>query len=100
MLSLRRLSAPELRFLRKYTGMSTSMLAERLRVSDDDVNAWEDGVKRIPIFAEARLRSIVLREKPIERYEFTLGRSREPKVAYASERKRWRRDGSTVEAHA
>ena len=98
--SVRRLIPAEFRFLRKYTGMSTSMLAARLGTEDDRVNAWEAGREPIPLRAELRLRYIVFKERPIERYDdFTPGRTREPKVAYRAKQKQWRRDGR-AQAHA
>jgi DNA-binding transcriptional regulator YiaG len=88
--AIRRLVPQEVRFLRKYTGLSSSTFAARLSTRDEEVLEWEAGLRRMPLWAELWLRVIVLKDNPVERYGFLPPeRRREPHVAFQPERQRW-----------
>jgi len=63
-----RLGAAEIRFLRKYLGLSGSDFAERIGVDRATVSKWETGGQPMGTTADRLLRLMVAHEKPIEAY--------------------------------
>lgn len=64
-----RLRGPELRFLRKYLGLSSATYANVVGVSDETVLAWEAGTRRPPFRTELMLRAMILTQAPVESYD-------------------------------
>ena len=63
-----RLTAPEVRYLRKYLGWSSSDLAHRIGVAPETISRWENGHEAIGVVPDRLLRLIVALEKPVEAY--------------------------------
>lgn len=63
-----RLSAAEVKFLRKYLGWSSSSFAKVMGTAPATVSRWEGGKQPMGVVAEHLLRVLVFREKPIEEY--------------------------------
>jgi putative zinc finger/helix-turn-helix YgiT family protein len=65
-----RLLASEVRFLRKYLGLSTEDLAARLAVARETLSRWQSltAPQEMNETAERLLRLMVLRERPVEEY--------------------------------
>ncbi len=63
-----RLSAAEVKFLRKYLGWSSASFAKVMGTAPATVSRWESGKQPMGVVAEHLLRVLVFREKPIEEY--------------------------------
>ena len=65
-----RLTAPEIRFLRKYLGWSKTDFARKLHVRPEQVSRWESDSKSMPMNkqSELLLRSLVALGNKIEHY--------------------------------
>lgn len=63
-----RLSAAEVKFLRKYLGWSSSSFAKVMGTAPATVSRWESGKQPMGLVAEHLLRVLVFREKPVEEY--------------------------------
>jgi putative zinc finger/helix-turn-helix YgiT family protein len=80
-----RLSAEEIRFLRKYLGLSGTDFAQHLGVSPETVSRWEQGKKPMGPTADRFLRWLVATREPMSHYPLTMLKD------VASEKpKRWR----------
>jgi putative zinc finger/helix-turn-helix YgiT family protein len=64
-----RLSAAEVRFLRKHLGWSGSDFAKRIGVSPETVSRWENGREAIGPQADRLLRLMVVYLAPVESYK-------------------------------
>lgn len=82
-----RLFSDEIRFLRKYLGLSREDFARAIGVTEDEVNAVETGAERMGLRNEIQLRVMVLTRGPVQDYKFGVGR--EPTVRYRKDRSRW-----------
>lgn len=63
-----RLTGPQVRFLRKYLGLSGTDFARRMGVSKESVSRWETGKQHISPSNDRLLRLMVAYEEPIEDY--------------------------------
>jgi putative zinc finger/helix-turn-helix YgiT family protein len=63
-----RLTAQEIRFLRKYLGFSGVDFAATLDVTPETVSRWEGGKKQMSPISERALRLMVFVRSPIEEY--------------------------------
>ncbi len=63
-----RLSPDEIRFLRKYLGLSGQDLARRLKVRPETVSRWEHGKQSLRESVELALRLLALVEEPRATY--------------------------------
>lgn len=63
-----RLTAQEVRFLRKYLGFSGVDFAATLDVTPETVSRWETGKKQMSPVAERALRLMVFVRSPIDQY--------------------------------
>ncbi len=63
-----RLSAAEVKFLRKYLGWSSASFAKVMGTAPATVSRWESGKQPMGVVAEHLLRVLVFREKPVEEY--------------------------------
>lgn len=63
-----RLSGEEIRFLRKYLGLSGIQMSSVMGVSRETVSRWETGAAPMGIPSERLLRLMVFRLKPVEAY--------------------------------
>lgn len=64
-----KLAPGEIRFLRKYLGLSGADAAKRLHVSAETMSRWENGVRPMAPTAERLLRLLALKDRPILDYE-------------------------------
>ena len=67
-----RLTAQEVRFLRKYLGWSSSDLANRIGVKAETISRWENGHETIGVVPDRLLRLMVALEKPVDDYNIKL----------------------------
>lgn len=63
-----RLTGPQVRFLRKYLGLSGTDFARRMGVSKESVSRWETEKQHISPSNDRLLRLMVAYEEPIEDY--------------------------------
>jgi putative zinc finger/helix-turn-helix YgiT family protein len=63
-----RLSGSEIRFLRKYLGVSSATFADLLGTTDEIVLAWEGSAQRLPIRTEIAIRVLVAARQPVTSY--------------------------------
>lgn len=67
-----RLSPHEIRFLRKYLGLSGGDFAEHIGVSPETVSRWEQGKKPMGATADRFLRWLVATRDPISHYPLAM----------------------------
>lgn len=67
-----RLTPDEIKFLRKYLGLSGEDLARRMGVSPETVSRWENGHRNMSESNERLLRLIAAHESPVEDYRSAL----------------------------
>ncbi len=93
-----RLSAPEVRFLRKYLGLSGKDLADHLGVTPETVSRWEGGSSPIGVTADRFLRFLVLTREPVSGYpidglkEMAVEKARPMRVGLRVDDGGWRPD--------
>jgi len=63
-----RLAGPEVRFLRKYLGLSTTDFASRMGTARETVSRWERAILPIGPQADRLLRLLVARTAPVKDY--------------------------------
>jgi len=63
-----RLTGEEVRFLRKYLGLSSADFAHRIGVTQETISRWENGHEPIGIVPDRTLRLMVALEKPVQEY--------------------------------
>ena len=66
-----RLSGAEVRFLRKYLGLSGTAFAEHMGVDPSTVSNWENDKAPIGSPSDRLLRMMVVHQSPVEHYELT-----------------------------
>lgn len=66
-----RLAGSEIRFLRKYLGLSSTDLARRMGTTRETVSRWEGGATPIGPLADRLLRLLVTTTHPVEDYSRT-----------------------------
>jgi putative zinc finger/helix-turn-helix YgiT family protein len=64
-----RLAPPEIRFLRKYLGLSGVDFAAHMGVTPESVSRWENGAMEMSTTAERLLRHLVARQAPLDDYK-------------------------------
>ena len=64
----RMLASVEIRFLRKYIGLSAEDFAQRMGVARETVSRWENGAKPMGAVADRLLRLLVVTHEPSENY--------------------------------
>ncbi|MDQ7797886.1 MAG: type II toxin-antitoxin system MqsA family antitoxin [Candidatus Edwardsbacteria bacterium] len=67
-----RLSAEEIRFLRKYLGWSGKDFAEYMGVAPETVSRWENDKESMGPVADRLLRLIIAQQKPVDSYSLEL----------------------------
>lgn len=67
-----RLTGAEIRYLRKYLGLSGRDFARKIRVTPETVSRWETGREKMSPSAEVALRLLVQVAKPVAQYPFDL----------------------------
>lgn len=67
-----RLSADEIRFLRKYLGWSGKDFAEHMGVTPETVSRWENDKEPMGPIADRLLRLMLAHQKPVDRYSLEL----------------------------
>lgn len=67
-----RLTANEIRYLRKYLGWSGKDFAEHMGVTPETVSRWETGKESMGPVADRLLRLILVQNKPVESYSLDL----------------------------
>jgi len=67
-----RLSAEEIRFLRKYLGWSGKDFAEHMGVAPETVSRWENDRESMGPVADRLLRLIIAQQKPVDSYSLEL----------------------------
>lgn len=90
-----RLGPKEIRFLRKYLGLSSSEFASKVGVDKATVSRWERTDEPTPMGGQTErlLRVLVLSEKPVESYSLDEVAVKEPrtmKMRFTPERSGWR----------
>lgn len=65
-----RLTPEEIRFLRKYIGLSGADFAKMMHVDPSTVSRWEKGIQPMGEVSDTLLRTHVLLRKPVEHYPF------------------------------
>jgi putative zinc finger/helix-turn-helix YgiT family protein len=63
-----RLTPEEIRFLRKYLGLSGTDFAKMMHVDPSTVSRWEKGIQPMGEVSDTLLRTQVLLRKPVDRY--------------------------------
>lgn len=71
-----RLTAAEIRFLRKYLGWSGAAFAKHMGVTPESVSRWENDREQMGAVADRLLRLMVVTRAPVSEYERLLGRAR------------------------
>lgn len=69
-----RLSAEEIRFLRKYIGLSSGDFAQHIGVAPETVSRWENGKSPMSLTADRLLRMLVLTRQPVSHYPLEMFR--------------------------
>lgn len=67
-LKLGRLAGEEIRFLRKYLGLSSGTFADLVGTEDDVVLAWEGSTKKLPMRTDVALRALIVARQPVTAY--------------------------------
>ena len=67
-----RLTPEEIRFLRKYLGLSSSDFAQHLGVAAETVSRWEQGRTAMGTTADRLLRLLALTREPVSHYPLEL----------------------------
>ena len=95
-----RLTPDEIKFLRKYLGLSGKDLARRMGVSPETVSRWENGHQPMSEPNERLLRAIAAHETPMDDYSDALPnhefRDPEPWRARLSADDGWRTESSAA----
>ncbi len=91
-----RLSAPEIRFLRRYLNWSGADFAAHLGTTPETASRWENGRTPMGIQADRLLRSMVVHRASIEHFDLTLfkGMARDApstlRARFVSDRSGWK----------
>jgi len=67
-----RLTPQEIRFLRKYLGLSGADFARQMGTTRETVSRWENGASSMGVIAERLLRLLVERQEPVKDYRVEL----------------------------
>lgn len=89
-----RLRSEEVRFLRKYMGLSGSDFAARMGVDPATVSRWENGHDPIGPLADRLLRLMVVRDRPVEEYPLEelvniVEKEKHPLIRLRADREGW-----------
>lgn len=90
-----RLAPREIRFLRKYLGLSSTEFADKVGVRKSTVSRWERVDEPTPMGGQTErlLRVLVMSERPVDSYSLDEIAVKDPKtmqMRFASERSGWR----------
>lgn len=97
-----RLTAKEIRFLRKYLGFSGVDFAATLDVTPETVSRWETGKKQMSPVAERALRLMVFVRNPIDEYPLeklagvAQGEAVPLRIKLRESRARWKTEASVA----
>lgn len=97
-----RLTAQEVRFLRKYLGFSGVDFAATLDVTPETVSRWENGKKQMSPVAERALRLMVFVRDPIDEYpleklaEIAQGEAVPLRIKLRESRARWKTEAAVA----